>query len=71
MDRRIKINVNILTLDRLFGGKLTINGRQPGDLLAFARVHQQRSALDLDALYVEFAKSRNQRDWKVIDAVET
>ena len=55
----------------MFGAQLAINSRQLFDLLALARVHQQRGAFDFAAaFFVKFAEGGNQRDGKIIHAIE-
>ena len=54
-----------------FAAQLAINSGQLVDLRAFARVHQQGRAFHFAAAaFIELAESGNQRDGKIIDAVE-
>ena len=55
----------------MFAAQLAIDSRELFELLALARVHQQRRALDFAApAFVKFTERGNQRDGKIIDAVE-
>jgi len=51
--------------------ELAVDARQLIDLFAFARVHQQRGALNLSAFHIQLAKFRNQRDGQIINAVKS
>ena len=55
----------------MIAGKLAVENRQLFDLLAFAGVDQKRGSFDLAAAFVvELAENGNQRDRKIIDAIE-
>ena len=55
----------------VFAGELAIDSRQLVDLRAFARVHEQSRAFHFaPAAFVKLAESGNQRNRKIVDAVE-
>jgi len=56
---------------RVLAPQLAVNGRQAFQLLALARVHQQRRALDFPAaIHVELTEGGDQVHRQVIDAIE-
>ncbi len=57
---------------RVVAGKGAVKYRELFDLLALARVHQQRCAFNLaPAFVVQLAENGNQRDRKIVHAIET
>ena len=56
----------------MFGGELAVNARQLFDLLAFARIHQQRRAFHFaHAFDVKFAEFGNQADGQIVYAIKS